>query len=540
MKLLRSKKNVFYILPLFVFCVLNYSHSIAATDYYPTEGWRMSTPEEQGMHSENLLKMMESIKESQLAIQSVTVVRNGYIVLDSYIHPYEDGEKHKIHSVTRSIASALVGIAIDKGFIEGVDQKVIEFFPNKEILNLDDRKKSMTLKNLLTMTSGLQANDGWEKNWAGLFEMMKSDDWTQYALNLPMEGAPGERFELYNCNSHLLSAIISETTGMNTIDFAKKHLFGPLGIKNVKWDTSPEGVNIGFSGLWMEPKDMAKIGLLYLNEGKWENKQVLSSNWIEESTKPYHDSRLGGQKFGYQWWINPAGFFSANGSYGQFIDVMPEKNLVAVFTGNIHSGNLYFSFSLLKDFISPAVASSEPLPQKPEITANLNALVSKLAKGSGEGITWVGQNDGYAKDGIFRRTSAPSFTFEYPIGSTRDELGNPKQQIMRMRTPEGVPFEASVINIPDGVALADFGSKIYAKFLENLTSEVNVVSNTKITLKCGTKAYRSDIHWMWQDSQLVKTVLVSAYKDGKVIYLATHPSQNPENVAPIVQSLSCK
>jgi len=538
MKRLFNRTAALFVISFFVYVIIISSPSIASFDYFPTDGWRMSTPEEQGMHSENLLNMMESIKESQLAIQNVTVLRNGYIVLDAYIHPYEDGEKHQMYSVTKSVSSALVGIAIDKGFIKSVDQKVIQFFPNKEIANLDDRKKTMTLKHLLTMTSGLQANDGWEKNWAGLFEMMKSDNWTQYALNLPMESAPGERFEYYNCNSHLLLAIISETAGMKTIDFANKYLFEPLGIKNVKWDTSPEGVNTGFSGLWLEPKEMAKIGLLYLNKGKWGNKQIISSSWVEESTKPYHDSRLLGQKYGYQWWSNPAGFFSANGLYGQYIDVVPEKNLVAVITGNIEGEKMFFPFSLLKDFIIPAAASSEPLTPEPEMTANLNALVKKLAKGSGEGITWVGHNDGYAKDGIFKRTSAPSFTFAYPIGSTRDELNNPSSQIMRMKTPEGVVFEAAVIDIPEGLNLADFGPKIYAKQLESLSSVIKVVSNKEITLKCGTKAYRSDIDWMWNDSFPLNTVIVSAYKNGKCVFLATHPMGSPDKFAPIVQSLT--
>jgi len=397
MKKLFKRKNAFYVISILVYFLIISTSSIAAFDYFPTEGWRLSTPEEQGMHSQKLLQMLETIKEKQIGIQSVAVMRNGYLVLDTYTHPYKDGQKHKMWSVTKSVTSALIGIAIDKGFIKGVDQKVIDFFPDRKILNLDDRKKSMTLRNLLTMTSGLQANDGWEKNWAGMFKMMKSDDWTQYALNLPMESAPGERFEYYNCNSHLLSAIISETTGMNTIDFANKHLFQPLGIENAKWDTSPEGVSIGWFGLWLEPKEMAKLGLLYLNKGKWEDKQIISSNWIKESITPYNDTRLLDQKYGYQWWINPAGYFSANGAYGQFIEVLPDKKLVAVFTGNIEGMEQFYALSLFKDYISTAVASSEPLPLKPEVTANLNAFVEKLAKSSDDIITWVGKTMDFPK-----------------------------------------------------------------------------------------------------------------------------------------------
>jgi CubicO group peptidase (beta-lactamase class C family) len=180
------------------------------------------------------------------------------------MHPFKENEKHKMWSVTKSITSTLIGIAIKEGFIKGVNHEVIDLFPSRKIQNLDENKKSMTLKDVLTMTSGLGCNDGWEINWVGVREMMKSDDWTEYALNLPMEYAPGERFEYCNCNSHILSAIIKEATGINTVDFANKYLFGPLGIDNSKWDISPEGLVIGFSGLWLEPKEMAKIGLLYL------------------------------------------------------------------------------------------------------------------------------------------------------------------------------------------------------------------------------------------------------------------------------------
>ena len=172
-----------------IFC----SHAIASLEYYPTENWRMSTAEKHGMQSEKLIEMLESIKESMVDIQSVSIVRNGYLILDSYFYPFKENEKHKMWSVTKSITSALIGIAVKEGFIKDVNQKIVDFFPNRKIQNLNNNKKSMTLKDLLTMTSGLGCNDGWEKNWAGLHEMTKSDDWTEYALNLPMESAPGER-----------------------------------------------------------------------------------------------------------------------------------------------------------------------------------------------------------------------------------------------------------------------------------------------------------------------------------------------------------
>jgi len=546
MKSYRNVKFAYFALPILVFFVFCCSHSTVSVDYYPTEDWRMSTPEEQGMHSDNLLKMMESIQEGQVGIDSVSINRNGYLVLDSYIYPYEDGQKHKMYSVTKSITSALIGIAIDKGFIKSVDQNIVDFFPNREILNLDDHKKSMTLKHLLMMTSGLQANDGWEKNWAGLFEMMKSNDWTQYALNLPMETAPGERFEYYNCNSHLLSAIINETTGMKTVDFATKFLFGPLGITNVKWDASPEGVNIGYAGLWLDPKEMTKIGLLYLNKGIWEGKQIISSNWISESTKPYQDPRLLDMKYGYQWWVNPAGLFSANGMYGQFIYVVPEKNLVAVFTGNIKGMAQFTSISLLKNSIVPAIGSDEPLPPKPEAVASLNSIVEilassqdSMASGQKTGMTWIGLAEGVAKDGIFKRTTTPSFSFHYPSGSIKDEMNSPLQ-IMKMQTPEGVSFNASLVKIPDGMTLEEFGPKYLTSLLQKFGSDVKVISNKEIVLKCGARAYRTDIKWLWNGTFPLNSLFVSAYKDGQCVFVAAHPMSTPEKVAPIVESLTLK
>ncbi len=159
MKLHRNKKIVFYALPIFLVFIFCCSHTITPIDYYPTEGWRMSRPEEQGIHSKHLLEMMESIKKNEYNIQSVTIIRNGYLVLDSSIYPFKDGQSHKMYSVTKSVTSALIGIAIDKGFIQDVNQTIVEFFPNRKILNLDDQKRSMTLKNLLMMTSGLKCNE---------------------------------------------------------------------------------------------------------------------------------------------------------------------------------------------------------------------------------------------------------------------------------------------------------------------------------------------------------------------------------------------
>ena len=315
MQLPQSKKKIaLYFLPIFAILAFFYSYVAALVKYYPTDQWQYSAPEAQGMTSTSLLEMMEDIKKNRYNIQSITIVRNGYLVLDAYINFFEEGQKHETYSVTKSVTSALIGIAIDKGYIKDVNQTITQLFPNKKIDNLNKPKKLMTLKDLLMMASGLDCNYGSVNKLAGTIAMRKSNDWTQYNLNLPMAQMPGEHFNYCNGVSHLLSAIIHESTDMQTLDFAKKHLFNPLGIKDIEWEESPEGINNGFMGLRLQPKDMAKIGLLYLNKGEWENKQIISAEWIEESTQPYIDGRWNGEDYGYQWWINPGGYYSALGN----------------------------------------------------------------------------------------------------------------------------------------------------------------------------------------------------------------------------------
>ena len=192
MKLLQNKKSIaLFILPIFIILVFFYSYAIASVNTYPAEGWQISTPEEQGIRSQMLAEMMEHIQKNSFNIDSVLIVRNGYVVLDAYFYPYSRGQKHIIHSCTKSIMSALIGIAIDKGYIQNVDQSITDLFPDRKLANMDDLKKSITLEDLLMMASGLKCRDSYLYRWAGMFEMRNSNDWAQYVLDLPMSEATG-------------------------------------------------------------------------------------------------------------------------------------------------------------------------------------------------------------------------------------------------------------------------------------------------------------------------------------------------------------
>jgi CubicO group peptidase (beta-lactamase class C family) len=308
----------------------------------------------------------------------VSVIRHGYVVVDAYVHPFSPDSKHVIHSCTKSIISALIGIAIEKGYIKSVEQPVLDFFPERTVANLDANKKAMTLEHVLTMSTGLECRDSYLYRWRGLNQMRQSQDWVQFMLDLPMAEEPGTRFEYCNGASFLLSAIIQETTGMSASAFADKHLFGPLGISDVEWPSNSQGITIGWGDLRMRPHDMAKIGYLYLNNGQWNGKQIVPSAWVEASTRKRISATLQ-DGYGYQWWVMDEGVYMALGYAGQFIFVMPEQDMVIVFTSGLEERDFYVPQRLLNDFIMPAAESSTPLPENPDGVALLESRIEALA-----------------------------------------------------------------------------------------------------------------------------------------------------------------
>ena len=321
--------------------------------YWPTEGWRAAAPEEQGMDAALLGQMLDAINEQNLRIDSVLVVRNGYIVTEKYYPPYKQDTKHGLHSVTKSVVSAFVGIAIQEGYIKGVDDAVLDFYPGRRFENHDALKRSITLEHLLTMSSGLEWD--WDK-------MVSTPDWVQYTLDQPVVSEPGTEFFYSSGNAHVLSAIIQETSGLNTLDFAQRYLFEPLGISDVRWKTDLEGIAKGGWGMAMTPRDMAKLGYLYLNQGMWDGEQIIPAEWIAASTERYvqvpEPLEPWDLYMGYLWWIHGDGPYAAHGTKGQFIYVIPESDLVVVFTGDVTDAKFAQPQLLIRDYIVPAVSAS--------------------------------------------------------------------------------------------------------------------------------------------------------------------------------------
>lgn len=326
--------------------------------YWPTDGWQTSTPEEQGMDSEKLADMLTFIQDEDYNIDSVTIVRNGYLVTDANFYPFQPDSKHIIHSCTKSVVSALIGIAIEQGYIENVQVPVLDLFPERTVANLTAEKEAMTLEDVLNMATGLDCQDSYLYRWRGLNEMRQSQDWVQYVLDLPMVEEPGKKFEYCNGASFLLSAIIQETTGMTAFEFAEENLFSPLGISDVIWPTNPQGISIGWGELRMRPHDMAKIGYLFLNDGWWQDEQVVPASWVEASTRKHISSRTLEDGYGYQWWVNDSGMFMALGYRGQYIVVVPEEELVVVFTSDLGDSSFFVPRDLITGYILPAVKTN--------------------------------------------------------------------------------------------------------------------------------------------------------------------------------------
>ena len=263
----------------------------------------------------------------------------------------------------------------------------MEFFADRTIANLDERKKAITIRHLLDMTSGLEWSEGLD-GFRSFLEMERSPDWQQFVLDRPMSEAPGTRFYYDSGNSHLLSAILTKNTGKSAFDYAREELFGPLGIEDVMWRGDPQGISGGGAGLYMHPRDMAKIGYLYLRGGVWEGKQILPPSWIEGVRKADVDMRetwTQNLRYGSQFWVMPGrDAYMAVGYDRQLIVVIPKLDIVAVTTGSARFATASglpsrprYSFDSLVSFLASAVTGDAPLPANPAATAELAQKVKK-------------------------------------------------------------------------------------------------------------------------------------------------------------------
>lgn len=325
------------------------------------DGWEVSTPTAEGVKEGPLHQLIERINDSTyFNICSVVLVRHGKLIFEEYFLDFNRDTVVDTYSVTKSITSLLIGIAWDQGRFENVNRKLFSFFPEHAALN-NEQKDKITLEHLLTMTSGLK----WDESYADddprndLTALIENGDWMAYMLAQPMVSEPGEVFHYNNGAVLLLSGILEDITGMHAEDYAKEHLFTPLGISDFNWSENPEdGMTCTFASLEMKARDMAKIGSLVLNNGSWKGNQVVSGDWASRSLAAHVFAPSKGIDYGYLWWVqtfNVQGVevesVSARGMGGQLIFVFPSLDLAAV----IQQADYDYDMRPLEECIIPAV-----------------------------------------------------------------------------------------------------------------------------------------------------------------------------------------
>ena len=290
-------------------------------------------------------------------MRSILVSVDGELLVEQYFHGAAPHRAANLKSASKSIISVLVGIALDQGHLDGIDTTVDRFFP--EYLD-DPAKARITVEDLLTMRSGLETTSN--RNYG---RWVQSGNWVRHVLSRPLVSKPGSRMIYSTGNTHVLSALITRASGMDTHSFARRYLGDPMGISVPRWTTDPQGIYFGGNEMSMTPRDMLAIGEMYLNCGRVGTRQIVSEEWVHTSIMPHATrTRRPDRAYGYGWWVRDLyGYdaFYAWGYGGQFIYVVPGLRLVTVMTSSpnpgaglrAHRRSLY---RLMEEEIVPTVA----------------------------------------------------------------------------------------------------------------------------------------------------------------------------------------
>jgi CubicO group peptidase (beta-lactamase class C family) len=328
------------ILPLLVGCDDLPEAELSAIDYTPLpEGdWELSTPAEQGLDPTLVAEMYHDAAELE-TLYSLLVVKNGYLVAEKYFNEGSVDQKDRLQSVTKSFTSAMVGIALEQGCLSSVDQKLLDFFPELDGKITDTRKEQVTIRNLLQMRAGYPR----EEDDAALWDGLLSGHYPPLIEAFPLVDDPGTRFHYSNLSSNWLGIIVDRACGMHLKAYAEEHLFAPLDVEPGEWGQDAEGHNNGCGDLHLTPRDAAKFGLLYLDDGVYQGNRIVPADWVRDSLQTYSVNeafvkRVGRFRdigYGYQWWSAEAGGHSVNfawGHGGQLIVLVDDFDLVIVTT----------------------------------------------------------------------------------------------------------------------------------------------------------------------------------------------------------------
>lgn len=358
---------------VFIFCALFQIILFSCSDENPVMEVGIDHPylaaERQNFDGDILCELITEINNDKYGVvYSLLIMRNDSLVLEEYFNEFEQERKQDLCSVTKSIVSGLVGIAIDKNKIESMDEKIFDLLPEYAyILEKSPEKDRLRLHHLLSMTADFMW-DEWSVPYGELGNslgyLVCEWDWVKYVLELPLVNQPGVRFVYNSGCSHLLSAIIQKKTRMKTEVFAREYLFNKIGIETWTWFDDPQNITVGWGSLMLRPVDLMKIGQLFVNNGNWNSDQIISKEWIQQSTQKWIDKDYWGG-YGYQWHLysdgHPVGqLLSINDAFfgwgygGEYLWVVPSLKLVVVSTAE-NGQDSYKSQPMFWEYILRAI-----------------------------------------------------------------------------------------------------------------------------------------------------------------------------------------
>jgi hypothetical protein len=353
-----------------------------AGNFWPVENAgsfvRMS-PESQGVSSAAISKFISAANASGLNWHSFMLLRHGNVIAEGWWKPFDQQYKHTLYSLSKSFTSTAIGILVKEGKIK-VEDQVISFFPDELPAVVSENLRLMTIKHMLTMNTG-HAEDTTPKMREG------SSTWTKTFLSLPVEHAPGSHF-LYNSGAtYMLGAIVKKISGQDLETFLTPRLFAPLQITDHDWEKSPDGLNVAGWGLRLKTEDIAKIGQLYLQKGKWNGKEILTEAWVNDASSAQTTSNEGdsdwSQGYGYQFWRCKPGFYRGDGAFGQYCVVMPQHDAVLVVTSE--SWDMQKQMTIMWETLVPAMQHSSLLENENDLRklkSDIMALALPVTKGS--------------------------------------------------------------------------------------------------------------------------------------------------------------
>ena len=341
--------------------------------YYPQADWREASPESQGIDSAALAAAVSQVGDRHLGVHSLLVIRHGYVVAGANFYPYDGAFPHDLASVTKTVTSVVTGAAVAQKLLR-LDQRVLPLFPAESPADPDPRKQKITIEDLLRMESGLDC--GYAPGEQELEQMKRSADWVRYALSLPMKYDPGTHSSYCSPGYHLLGSAIGAAAHMPESEFARRYLFEPLGIRNVIWAVDPQKRSHGWGDSHFFPRDIARIGYLYLHGGVWNGKPILPADWVTMSIAPHTGARGEHGSNGFEWNVvdGPNGRqYGGTGRGGQSLIVWPALDMIVVINAGGNPGQTL-------QMVRQSVKSDHALPPNPDAAALLARAVHDAAQ----------------------------------------------------------------------------------------------------------------------------------------------------------------